>query len=102
MTKRVARNQPQPQLQVQMTVRLEISTGLSQVVNSFMLRMSHLLTVGHFPDVHVLSLLGPLHPHADAILEEGRDEAEAGEVGQDVLPMPGDLHGKTVMIPVRF
>ena len=63
-----------------------------------MLRMSHLLTVGHFPDVHVLSLLGPLHPHADAILEEGRDEAEAGEVGQDVLPMPGDLHGKTVII----
>ena len=65
-----------------------------------MLRMSHLLTVGHFPDVHVLSLLGPLHPHADAILEEGRDEAEAGEVGQDVLPMPGDLHGKTVIISV--
>ena len=83
-----------------MTVRLEISTDLSQVVNSFMLRMSHLLTVGHFPDVHVLSLLGPLHPHADAILEEGRDEAEAGEVGQDVLPMPGDLHGKTEIISV--
>ena len=70
---------------------------MSQVVNSFMLRMSQLLTVGHFPDVHVLSLLGPLHPHADAILEEGGDKAEAGEVRQDVLPMPGDLHGKTVI-----
>ena len=67
-----------------------------------MLRMSHLLTVGHFPDVHVLSLLGPLHPHADAILEKGGDEAEAGEVRQDVLPMPGDLHEKKVIISGRF
>ena len=31
-------------------------------------------------DVHVLALLGPLDPHAKAILEEGRDETESGQV----------------------
>ena len=81
-----------------MTVRFVISRLAREISKTE--RLSHLLTFGHFPDVHVLSLLGPLHPHADAILEEGRDEAEAGEVGQDVLPMPGDLHGKTVIISV--
>ena len=53
--------------------------------------MIQLLTGGPFPDVHVLPLLGPLHPHADAVLEEGRDEAEAGEVRQDMFPVPRDL-----------
>ena len=51
-----------------------------------------LLTDRRFPDVHVLALLRPLHPHADAVLKEGRDEAEAGEMRQDMLPVPRDLH----------
>jgi hypothetical protein len=42
-------------------------------------------------DVHVLALLGPLHPHPDAVLEEGRDEAKAGQVGKDVLRVTSDL-----------
>ena len=42
-------------------------------------------------DVHVLALLVPLHPHPDAVLEEGRDEAEARDVRQEVLRAPGHL-----------
>ena len=64
--------------------------------------MIRLLTGGPFPDVHVLPLLGPLHPHADAVLEEGRDEAEAGEVRQDVLPVPRDLHKVKREVSIRF
>jgi len=43
-------------------------------------------------DVHVLALLGPLHPHADAVLEEGGDEAEARQVRQDVFRLPSYLN----------
>ena len=42
-------------------------------------------------DVHVLALLSPLNPHPDAVLKEGRDEAEPGQVGQDVLRVPNHL-----------
>ena len=31
-------------------------------------------------DVHVLALLGPLDPHAKAVLEEGRHETESSQV----------------------
>ena len=61
-----------------------------------------MLTDGRIPNVHVLSLLGPLHPHADAVLEEGRDEAEAGEVRQDVLPVPRDLHKEKREVSTTF
>ena len=36
-------------------------------------------------------LLAPLHPHPHAVLEEGGDEAEPGEVRQDVLGAPRHL-----------
>ena len=65
-------------------------------------RLTQMLTDGRIPNVHVLSLLGPLHPHADAVLEEGRDEAEAGEVRQDVLPVPRDLHKVKREVSIRF
>lgn len=42
-------------------------------------------------DVHVLALLRPLDPHADAVLEERRHQAEAGQVGQYVLRLTGHL-----------
>ena len=42
-------------------------------------------------DVHVLALFAPLDPHPDAVLEEGGDEAEPGQMGQDVLCVAGDL-----------
>ena len=42
-------------------------------------------------DVHVLPLLAPLDPHPDPVLEECGDEAEPGQVGQDVLGVPGNL-----------
>ena len=42
-------------------------------------------------DVHVLPLLPPLRPHADAVLEEGGHQAEAGQVGQDVLGVASNL-----------
>jgi len=36
-------------------------------------------------DVHVLPLLAPLDPHTNPILEKGGDEAESGQVRQDML-----------------
>ena len=41
--------------------------------------------------VHVVSLLVPLGVHADAILKEGADQAEACHMGQDVFGMPQHL-----------
>lgn len=35
--------------------------------------------------VDVLALLPPLEPHADAVLQEGADQAESGHVGEVVL-----------------
>ena len=37
--------------------------------------------------VHVVALLPPLQPHADTVLDERADEAEARQVRQDMLAM---------------
>merc|ERR1711976_75918 len=42
-------------------------------------------------DVHVLPLLAPLDPHPDPVLEEGGHEAEARQMGEDMLGMTGNL-----------
>ena len=49
-------------------------------------------------DVHVLPLLAPLDPHTDAVLEECGDQAEPGEVGQDMLRMSGHLQTNNTLI----
>ena len=42
----------------------------------------------------VLALLAPLQPHAQAVLDERADEAEARHVRQHVLAVPQQLHNR--------
>lgn len=41
--------------------------------------------------LNVLTLLPPLEPHPDPVLQEGADQAEPGHVGQVVLGDPQEL-----------
>lgn len=45
--------------------------------------------------VDVLALLPPLEPHADAVLQEGADQAESGHMGEVVLGDTQELEEET-------
>lgn len=48
--------------------------------------------------INVIPLFTPLEPHADAILQEGADQAQAGHMGEVLLRHPQELRGQTAQL----
>lgn len=48
--------------------------------------------------INVIPLFAPLEPHADAILQEGADQAQASHVREVLLRHPQELHGQTASL----
>lgn len=47
--------------------------------------------------VNVIPLFAPLEPHADAVLQEGADEAQAGHVREVLLRHPQELRADSIV-----